>query len=223
MDNPTAQPLRFKITDKATGKDATGEFYGFVSLLELDKLAPGRHSQLLLLLLYHGWKSGSVDPQAVLSEIAALETLGPQSVLKAPIQNRHPPLKGLWHKHFREPVMRSIAMNVLKALKKGPGPFLSGKQRDSERKGKASPVPLSDVDAIGDDMIYGNIQRLQDKQAMTGDWLIYARHEDKNYYLCIGPHETGTHATLRKLIDSVCCVEFPFLPKLLADAVDADL
>ena len=40
----------------------------------------------------------------------------------------------------------------------------------------------------------------------------------KNYYLTIATHDNDTHERVRQQIDGVCCVEFPFLVQLLADA-----
>ncbi len=83
------------------GKDRTAEIASFAEVIGLDRAAPNRYSLLLTLSLYAGLKSGHLDPAKVVHEIRALEGVGRPSQLKPPIQNKHPPLKGLWHKHYQ--------------------------------------------------------------------------------------------------------------------------
>ncbi|NIE64111.1 hypothetical protein F3J17_09555 [Burkholderia sp. Ax-1719] len=206
------------MTNKSNGQDLTAEFEAITSLFGLEQIAPGRYSRLLLMTLYGGLKSGTVDPNRVVYEIEALEGLGPASKTKPPTQNKHPPLKGLWHKHYQEPGIPSMGMNVKKGLRRYGIPFFEQKMREAEAAGEVRAVPLEDVDAIVGDIVAGNLKRLADEQAMTGEWLIYARHEDQNYYLCIGTHHEETHSNLRQLVDAICCEDFPFLSKLLDDA-----
>lgn len=49
---------------------------------------------------------------------------------------------------------------------------------------------------------------------LTGEWIVYARHEGVNYYLCLGKHDSHDDH-LRSHIDGICCKEFPFLTALL--------
>jgi hypothetical protein len=67
----------------------------------LEQIAPGRISLVFLLTLFAAFKAGRIDPSEVAAEIEALEK-GEFTGLKPPIQNRHPPLKGLWHKHYMQ-------------------------------------------------------------------------------------------------------------------------
>jgi hypothetical protein len=90
------------------GTDRTAEISGFAEMIGLDHAAPGRCSLLLTLGLFGGFKSGHVDPAKVVHEIRALEGVGRPSQLKPPIQNKHPPLKGLWHKHYQDVKRRPI-------------------------------------------------------------------------------------------------------------------
>jgi hypothetical protein len=218
LDKSSTPRWKFTVTNNGNGQDLTAEFEHFTNLFGLERLVPGRYSRLLLLSLYGGLKAGTVDPNQVVYEIAALEGLGPASKTKPSIQNKYPPLKGLWHKHYREPGISSLGMNVKKGLGRYGIPFFEQKMREAEEAGEVRAVPLEDVEAIVSDLVIGNLQRLATDQVMTGEWLIYARHEDKNYYLCSGTHHKDTHPHLRQLIDSVCCEDFPFLAKLLADA-----
>lgn len=193
------------------GRDVTADLQNFAKSIGLEQAAPGRYSFLLVLGLFGGVKSGKLNPAKVVHEIRALEGLGPPSQLKPPIQNRYPPLKGLWHKHYLEDGIRSMAMNVQKGLKRHGIPMFEQKIREAEEAGEERSVSPEDIPLLVNDMIGGNLRRLAAAEALTGEWFIFAQHEDKNYYLCLATHERNTHDHIRRQIDAICCLEFPFL------------
>lgn len=209
------EPRKFKLT-AADGTDMTEEIAGFASAIGLECYAPGRYSLLLTLGLFGGWKSGMQNPAKVMREIQALEGIGEASSLKPPIQNRHPPLKGLWHKHYLEDGLPSMALNLRAALKQYGIPLFKQRIADAEASGEERYVTAADVAAIADDVVRGNWERRMAAQALTGEWLIFAQHEGLNYYLCLATHDTSTYADVRVQIDAICCQEFPFLSELLA-------
>jgi hypothetical protein len=45
---------------------------------------------------------------------------------------------------------------------------------------------------------------------LTGEWIIFAEHDGKNYYLCLATRKEGYDVIADK-IKSECCPEFPFL------------
>lgn len=192
----------------------------FVKHIGLEKLAPGRYSLLLAANLYGGALSGTQNPAKIVREIELLEQdeLGQ---LKKPIQNRHPPLKGLWHKHYMQDGIPSLAQNVLKGLNRYKIPVFQQMIEDAEKAGEERFVEVTDIPRIVDDVVSGNRRRLAEQQAITGEWIMFAKHEGQNYYLTIATHDSDTHQHVREQIDQVCCVEFPFLAQLLADAEEA--
>jgi hypothetical protein len=48
---------------------------------------------------------------------------------------------------------------------------------------------------------------------LTGEWIVYAVHEGRNFFLCLGRH--GDDEAIRAKIDTICRTEFPFLSDLL--------
>lgn len=202
-----------------TGEDsgANAEVASFIDMTRLDQIAPNRYSILLVLQLFGGWKSGRQGPEKIIHEIQALES-GRTTEFKAPIKNKHQPLKGLWHKHYRQDGLQSMAMNLELALKKYKIPFVEQKISEAKQSGEERFFTIEDAAAIANDAVHGNLDRRGDDEAMTGEWLMFAKHEGQNYYLAITTHDSSTHPYTRQQIDSVCCVEFPFLSKLLEDA-----
>jgi len=189
----------------------------FATLIGLDEIAPGRVSSLLVRQLRDELLNRELNPNRVIQEISALES-GDPSALKAPVQNKFPPLKGLWHQHYAEPGVPSIAMNLLKGLNRHGMPYVSEQVKASQASGEIRYVTPEDVPAIVDDIISGNLRRLAQESKLTGEWLIFAKHQGENFYLSLATHDKETHESVRQNIDQVCCREFDFLADLLATA-----
>lgn len=190
------------------------EMEAFQYLTGLERVASGRYSFLLLLSLFGGYKSGKVDPHKVVHEIKLLEK-GAASDLKPPTELRYPPLQGLWHKHYLDQGVVSLAKNAKRGFKKYGSPFLYQKNAEAVRAGEVRYPTQEDISLLANDLISGNLQRLRNEGQMTGEWLLYATHMDKNYYLDTASHERKTHDYVRCRIDNICCHEFPFLEKQL--------
>lgn len=189
----------------------------FARMIGLEKIAHGRYSTLLAANLLGGALSGQQNPAKIVREIELLES-GELGQFKQPIQNRHPPLKGLWHKHYMQDGLASLVMNVEKGLRRYGMPFFEQKIQEAKDASELRYLSPEDVPELVDDIIRGNRQRLSEQQALSGEWIIFAKHEGRNYYLTIATHDSTTHQLVREQIDHVCCKEFPFLAQLLANA-----
>lgn len=185
-------------------------------MTRFDEIAPGRISFLLLSSLFGAAKAGAVNPAVIAREIAALEK-GESTGFKPAILNRHPPLKGLWHKHFMQSGIASLARNVQNALNQYGIPSIEQKVREAEQSGEIRYFSAEDVPLLVNDAVYGNFERRRQAEQLTGEWIIFAKHEGQNYYLTIATHDRSTHEQVRQQIDTLCCREFSFLEKLLAE------
>lgn len=199
----------------ADGSDAKAALMSFANQLGLETIAPGRYSFLLILQLFGGYASRRMHPRKVIREIEALEGIGAPSRFKPPIQNKHPPLKGLWHKHFMQDDMHSLALNFMHGLKRYGMPLFEQRARDAAETGEMRYVSVEDVGALTHDVVDGNLGRLSAAQALTGEWLLFAKHQDQNYYLSLASHDKNTHDHVRHQIDAICRNEFPFINALL--------
>lgn len=199
----------------ANGEDMTAELTRFATFIGLERIVPGRYSILLVLGLFGGFKSGHLNPAKVICEIQALEGIGKPSQLKPPTPFNHPPLKGLWHKHYLEDGLGAAAINLKKGLKKYGLPLFKQRIREAQEAGEERYVSVDDIKSLADDAVQGNWIRLANSEELTGEWIIYAQHDGMNYYLCLGTHKSGDDY-LRKQIDAVCCEEFPFITAMLS-------
>ena len=76
---------------------------------------------------------------------------------------------------------------------------------------------VEDVAPLSSNAVSGNWGRLREAERLTGEWIVFAKHEGLNYYLSLAAHNNSTHENLRQQIEALCCREFPFLGKILAD------
>lgn len=203
----------FKMTG-SDGKDMTSELLSFAEMIGLERAASGRYSVLLLLGLYGGAQSGQLNPAKVIQEIQILEGLLGCSRLKpASIFNREP-LQGLWHKHYLEDGVPSMATNLRRGINKYGLPWLENVIAEAQVSGEERILTEQDIAQISHDVVVGHWERLTEDSALTGEWIIFAQHQGKNYYLCLGRHKSGDDF-LRSQIDEVCVREFPFLTDIL--------
>jgi hypothetical protein len=214
-DDVTGTPVKLFTVTATNGEDMMPMVQGFAGFIGLEQAAPGRYSLLLVLALFGGAQSGMLNPAKVVHEICALEGIGPPSKLKPPIQNKHPPLKGLWHKHYLEDGRRAMAINIKKGLGRFGLPLVQQRVEEAAAAGEQRYIMPEDIEAIATDAVYGNWMRLAAAEALTGEWIVYAQHEGQNYYLALATHDSSTHDQVRQQIDALCCQEFPFLADLL--------
>lgn len=204
---------KFKFTNQE-GVDISSEIYDFVDFSRLSRVAPGRCSILLALELYGGLKSGHQDPFKIVREIEILEGSGERSQFKPATPFTRPPLKGLWHKHYLEDGLNSMALNLKKGLKKHGIPAFQRRIDQSKLEGVERFMVEEDIPEVVNDAISGNWIGMADAAQLTGEWIVYAIHEGRKYYLCLGRHTEGD-AAIRKKLNEVCCAEFEFLNSIL--------
>jgi hypothetical protein len=201
---------------KDISAEVSAEFEAVIAATRLEQIAPGRISLLFLLSLFAAFKAGRINPFQVATEIEALEK-GKSTGLKPPTQNKYPPLKGLWHKHYMQTGIGSLAINIQHGLKQFGIPYLQQKVREAQEAGEMRYFTVEDVAPLANDAVSGNWGRLREAERLTGEWIVFAKYEGLNYYLSLATHDNSTHENLRQQIEALCCREFPFLGKILAD------
>ena len=203
----------FKAT-REDGTDMAPNSLEFAEMIGIERVAPGRYSLLLLLALYGATQARRLNPAKVIHEIESLEGLRGESSLKPATQFVREPLKGLWHKHYLQDGLASMAVNLRKGINRHGLPWFDEQIAQAQASGEEKFLTEQDCGRIAHDAVVGNWERLVSESALTGEWIIFAKHEGHNYYLCLGQHNSGDKV-LRAQIDSVCFQEFPFLSKIL--------
>lgn len=179
------------------------ELRGIEELLQLS-MSSGRYSQLFARQLCMGVISRTLHVHMIVDEIAMLEGRAGnrQSITKPEKQLDKPPLTGLWHKHFMQPAF--IWRN------------LENYWKPERRREQLSELP---PEHLGHHMVIegylgrtGNAPPGEEQEPRaTGEWIVYAKHNGRNYYLTLGHHRRDR--TVWRLCQA-CAAEFSELELL---------
>lgn len=174
--------------------------------LRLDQYAKGRYSWCFVLdLLLHDRIYG-IPPDHVIDEIRVLEGhSGQESATKPASEFRRVPLKGLWHKHYFS--ARFVAKNIQNQLGDNGLSSLIQEMFDT----KTTPEPTDEMlRELSDRVTFGQLEQRSEACALTGEWVVFAKHQGENFYLCLATHEMGDEKIYEKIKVS-CWIQFPFL------------
>lgn len=156
----------------------------------------------------------------VLREILALENgSGAQctSITKEETALRGGELRGLYKKHFFVPSLHMgiNMMNVLK-LNNDKSQVFECLMKQAMNKYSLNEESTDETRMKVSKSFTNNLMEMYDKKKKTGDWLIFVKYQDINYYLCIVPHRQSQDddIKIRKTCDLCIANEFPFLSNI---------
>lgn len=177
------------------------EINSFITFIGLDKIAPGRYSQLLVCELFVGCKYGHQNPAPVIQEIELLEK-GRRSCTKLPSQFKRPPLQGLWYKYYINNGLLSLVLNIQDGIGKYNIPIF----KNSNKKYSIS----NNVSPSIHDILSNNLDSRINNKHTSGEWIVLSKYNEKNYYLCVS-NDNDNNEKLRLLINEICGQEFSFI------------
>ncbi len=167
------------------------------------KMVTGRYSSILVGQLAQHIEQRTVNVFAIYDEVEALERpdipratrTKPAAPLKGAL------LRGLWHKHHFQ------AAYLLQNLR---NQWPEAKVAVLVETVAADATMSDDVKAgrIAHEIVLGGYQAQAQARKITGEWIIYAKHSDRNYYLTLGDHGEDAAIASRAL---ACNAEFPEL------------
>lgn len=157
----------------------------------------------------------------VVEEILYLEgCVDRKTVTKAESEFNYGLLKGLYHKHYNTAGPESFYFNLVKPLETE-----SGKRRFNEACKSTQRQSVrnnwDDYKAakyLIDCVFVKQLKNLESQKKVTGEWIVYHKHNGKNYYLAIAEHinndvdenyKNEKYEILAKQIQAFCELEFP--------------
>lgn len=161
-----------------------------------------RVSLSLCLRLRSLWKDRA-DYHPVLDELDFLERLRPASRTKRDARFGRGPVRFLFHKHYCTP--RDISRNLAIHWKHNLEEEIAAVARVHGDAPDHWPAHLAYR------IVAGGFEARR-RRGLTGEWIIFARHAERNYYLSLATHADGRAP--ERLLDRLCreCeAEFPFL------------
>lgn len=186
----------------------------FQNFFKLSEITNERYSISFLLDFFFKFNNNQINPWALLNEIKFLEGRELVTKTKAATKFKRPPLRGLWHKHYYDGSMNMLANNLSNAIKKYQLPYFQQMIDEAKTAGEERFVQIADIPHIVNDAVSGNLKRRRDAGKITGEWIVYAIHDGKNYYLGLCKH-SDPQEEIRRKIDMTGVLEFPFIEEIL--------
>lgn len=128
---------------------------------------------------------------------------------------KHLPLKGLWKAHFHD--AKFILKNIYNHWGVGfeNSPKLHSLLERVKVEEDKSPSNFGWQGRLAHEMVMGAYKERTDKKGLaglTGEWIIFAKHNDQNYYLCISRHTSVQEdCELFDFVKLIFEYEYPFL------------
>ena len=156
----------------------------------------------------------------IVEEILYLEgCVDRKTVTKAESIFRHGLLEGLYHKHYNAADSKSFYFNLVEPLKTEAG----GRRFTEACKSTQRQLVKNNRDIhkaakyLIDQVFFKQLKNLECQEKVTGEWIVYHKHNGKNYYLAIAEHINGEdvnyknekYEILAKQIQAFCELEFP--------------
>lgn len=173
-----------------------------------------RLSPLLLAQLASVRKHRSFNYFSVTDVIQNLEGLGREgSCVRGEEPFKHQPLKGFWKAHFFDArfLMRNLFNHWGLAYESSPkfGELYSRVAEEEEK----DPTVHGWQGRLAHEFTMGGYEQRVKQKNLTGEWLIFAKYENLNYYLCFTQHSStkdGDEAIFA-MIKEYCENQYPFL------------
>lgn len=172
-----------------------------------------RVSLLLLIQLTSALKQRVFNTYSVTDAIRYLEGLFKSRLVKPPKLFTYPPLNIFWKIHFSDArfIPRNLRNELGNSLKNSDTlePFCDGNV-DQEKSEHSTSLGAGSLEHAVTISAY---KARADRSAMTGEWLIFGKYEEKNYYLAISKHSRTREGDMEiyETIKGCCENEFPFL------------
>lgn len=173
--------------------------------LQFHSLEMSRFSGLFISQIKHLHEDRIICTYQIMDEIKWMENGSCTSYSKKAEKFKHPPLAGLWKKHFPSPyyILRNINIqNKFDLFSEAMDLYV-----ESEiAKGKT-------IDEISHALTVESFMKRAKSKKNTGEWIIFAKFEEKNYYLTLAAHSESDYSIFER-ISRYCKIDFPFIPEL---------
>jgi hypothetical protein len=165
-----------------------------------------RMSELMWFKMYVMDAEMGVSPHDILTSIRELEA-GEQSPTgtKLATQFRKPPLNGLWHKHWFS--AHFLGANIVLGLGKDGVEKLVNEAMDPA---KSKVITQEMINELAHRVTHDPLVARDARKKLTGEWIVFAKHGGKNYYLTVALHGTGDQVIFDE-IKQHCLRDFPDL------------
>jgi len=172
-----------------------------------------RMSQLLLAQLTAAYKKRLFNTFCVTDVIQELENLSRPRSAKEAEQFRGPVLRGLWKAHFVLPtfILKNI-YNEWRIFSEKSNRFDELCRRVVAAE-ESSPSSTGWQGRLAHEFVMGGYEKRASANKLTGEWIVFAKDNGRNIYLCLSKHTSGPDedTMLLSMLREFCSEEFPDL------------
>jgi len=186
------------------------ELIKFAAVAGLDDIAPGRYSMLFAFKMFLYTTLEGIESHFILEELKALEgrpNFAPAT--KPPTQFTEKPLEGMWHKHFFS--ARFVPQNIAVHMNKKKVAETVNRIMDPTKSPVVTKEMITELaDAVTQDVLKERVSQGK----LTGEWIVFAKHNGQNYYLTLTTHPSDRGTGDQDIFDEIKAmtyVQFPFL------------
>jgi hypothetical protein len=190
--------------DTSVTSDKLAEFRRFYVS---DGNLSSRMSELLWFDIYVLDLEFGVSPHDILKSVTNLEAGEPHSGIKPATAFKNLPLRGFWHKHFFS--AHFLVQNISLALGK------NGLENLVEEVLDPKKITREMIDELAHRVVNEPVEKRDQQGKMTGEWIIFAKHNGKNFYLCLNTHNAGDQFIYDRIKEH-CILDFPDIQTWIA-------
>ena len=121
-----------------------------------------------------------------------------QDGMKPSRQFKHDPLKGLWYKHVTDASISGLAKNILN--ENGRNKWLV--QKCEEKFGPFDSSTINEEELgifIRNEMLVEGQKKRRERNAMTGEWIVFKKVDEKLHLLTLASHKEGDHRIYERI------------------------
>jgi hypothetical protein len=170
-----------------------------------------RISQFFLIQLASISKHRIYNSFSIIDVIQELEGVG-RGCKPRVNQFKHPPLKGIWKAHFFD--ARFLVKNIVNhfGLEDENSPKFSSLYNRVIAEEDECPTKHGWQGRLAHEMTVAAYEERSKKNRRTGEWIVFSKHNGKNYYLFISNHTSKEEdQDVHGFFKILCEHEFPFL------------
>lgn len=187
-------------------EEIISDIHGWLEL----KVTTGRYSKLFVEEIADFVTEQTVNIHHIYDEVSNLEGLViRRTSTKSATEYKGETLKGLWHKHYSQGGIREYAKNTLShwSQKKNMNKLKNIMVTNSSEN---KMVDALWINKLIHEYVMGGYRDRSLSRQMTGECIVFAKHQDVNYYLTFASHENDPDSNILARARS-CAEEFPEL------------
>lgn len=141
--------------------------------------------------------------------IKALEGLRSSCTTGPEDQFKHAPLTGLYKKHFTSPRFIPTNLRNFLASKEGARHLNEVWYKAAQVSGTQE-IDETFIKYLTHNTVFPPIETKSSSKRMTGEWVVFHKHEDKNYYLTFGSHSEANDEIYKRVVLACEVDSLPF-------------